>query len=222
MTTSALAENEVLQGATPDVISERIRQSILSGEFAPGTQLRQGELAQRFGISRIPVREALRYLEAEGLVTMHANRGFEVTSLSLDQVLELMEIRIALECRAIRLAVPNMVDEDFEEAESILSDYDRTPDPSKWGAINWRFHWLLYKPCYLERLLSLIEANYGRVGSFLRSQVSRATGKEQPQKDHWELLRLCREGRALEAAQLLEQHITRTQKSLNAAMRRQK
>jgi DNA-binding GntR family transcriptional regulator len=220
MTMSAIEQGEIRQVSGPNALTERLRQSILSGELAPGTPLRQGELSTRFGTSRIPIREALRHLAAEGLVTMHANRGFVVTALSLHQVLELLEIRIALECRALRLAIPNLVEEDFSEAERILSTYDAMADPSEWADMNWRFHKLLYTPCYLERLLSLIETNYGQAGLFIRAQVSLATGKEQPQKDHWLLLEHCREGRTEEAVSLLETHIARTQKSLKAAMRR--
>src|SRR5258708_3324470 len=166
--------------STPDVISERLRRAIISGELEEGLQLRQEELAIQFGTSRIPIREALRQLEAEGWVTIYPNRGAVVSTLSLAQVLEMMEIRIALECRALRLAVPNMVDEDFQEAESILSIYDKERDPSNWAEMNWRFHKLLYAPCHMERLLSLIELNYGQVGRFMRTKVSRAAGKEQP------------------------------------------
>jgi DNA-binding GntR family transcriptional regulator len=222
MRTSEIEQDEFQQVSGPDVLTERLRQSILSGELPPGTPLRQGELSTRFGTSRIPIREALRHLAAEGLVTMHANRGFVVTALSLDQVLELLEIRIALECRALRLAMPNLVEEDLAEAERILSTYDAMADPSEWADMNWRFHRLLYAPCYLERLLALIETNYGQAGLFIRAQVSLATGKEQPQKDHWALLELCREGRTDEAVALLETHIARTQKSLRAALRRQR
>ena len=109
------AEQEARVSA-PNTVREGLRRAILAGEFAPGSQLRQDELAQRFGTSRIPVREALRQLEAEGLVSILPNRGATVSSLSLDEVLELMEIRIALECRALRMAIPNMVDTDLDFA----------------------------------------------------------------------------------------------------------
>ncbi len=86
---------------------EALRAAISSGELAPGLQLRQDELAARFGTSRIPVREALRQLEAEGFVTFLPNRGAVVSDLSIDEVIELLEIRIALECHALRLAIPD-------------------------------------------------------------------------------------------------------------------
>ena len=93
-------------GSTPEFVREELRRAISQGEFAPGVQLRQDELAERFGTSRIPVREALRQLEAEGFVTLLPNRGAVVSDLSIDEVIELLEIRIALECHALRLAIP--------------------------------------------------------------------------------------------------------------------
>src|SRR6187402_1183909 len=127
-------------GSTPDTVREALRRAISAGELAPGIQLRQDELAEKFGTSRIPVREALRQLEAEGFVTFLPNRGAVVSDLSVDEVVELLEIRIALECHALRLAIPVLGEIDLDEARKILQAYDSEPDPAKWGAFNWKFH----------------------------------------------------------------------------------
>ncbi len=152
-------------GSTPDAVREALRLAIGLGEFAPGFQLRQDELAERFGTSRIPVREALKQLEAEGFVTFMPNRGAVVSDLSIDEVVELLEIRIALECYA------------------------------------------------------LIEANYGHVSRFTSALVSRATGKERPQREHYQLLELCRDGEIEKAVRLLREHIVQTEKMLRSAQR---
>jgi DNA-binding GntR family transcriptional regulator len=135
-------------------------------------------------------------------------------------VLELLEIRIGLECRALKLAIPNMVDADFDLAAEILNGYDSEPEPRKWGEMNWRFHETLYVPCNRPKLLSMIELNYGHVGRFVRLQVSLAAGKQQPNREHWAILEACRAGDVDRAVRLLEEHIVHTQKSLAAAMRR--
>ncbi len=205
--------------STPDLVRDALRKAIFSGELAAGMQLRQDELASRFGTSRIPVREALRQLESEGLVTLHPNRGAAVSSVSLEDVLELLEIRIGLECRALKLAIPNMVDADLDSAAEILGGYDNEPEPQKWGEMNWRFHETLYVPCNRPKLLSMIELNYGHVSRFVRLQVSLAAGKQQPNREHWAILDACRAGDANTAIKLLEEHIVHTQKSLAAAMR---
>ena len=208
-----------IHGSTPDAVREALRRAISAGEMAPGFQLRQDDLAERFGTSRIPVREALRQLEAEGFVTFLPNRGAVVSDLSIDEVIELLEIRIALECHALRLAIPAMGDIDLDDAREILRSYDKEPDPEKWGAFNWRFHKALYAPCNRPRLLAMIEANYGHVGRFTRTLVSRATGKDRPQREHYQLLEFCRGGEVEKAVRLLREHIVQTQKTLRSAQR---
>jgi DNA-binding GntR family transcriptional regulator len=208
-----------IHGSAPDAVREALRRAISAGEMAPGFQLRQDELAERFGTSRIPVREALRQLEAEGFVTFLPNRGAVVSDLSIDEVIELLEIRIALECHALRLAIPAMGDIDLDDAKEILRSYDEEPDPEKWGAFNWRFHKALYAPCNRPRLLAMIEANYGHVGRFTRALVSRATGKDRPQREHYQLLEFCRDGEVERAVRLLREHIVQTQKTLRSAQR---
>jgi DNA-binding GntR family transcriptional regulator len=214
----AVTTAEVRKSA-PEMVRDGLRDAILGGKYVEGQQLRQDELAEQFGTSRIPVREALRQLEGEGLVQLQANKGAIVKGVSIDDVLELLDIRIALECRALKLAIPNMAVEDLDVAEEILARYEEAPDPATWGEMNWKFHWTLYSPCNLPKLLSMIESNYGHVSRFTRRQVSLATGKAKPQQDHVELLRLCREGDTERAVNLLEKHIERTQKSLRAATR---
>ena len=207
-------------GFLPAIIRDRLRDEIGKGKLAAGTQLLQDKLARRFKTSRIPVREALRQLAAEGLVSYNENRGATVSSLSLEQVLDLLEVRIALECHAIKLAVPTMVDADIEVAQRLLETYDAEPEAASWGEFNWKFHQSLYAPCNSTRLLALIEDNYGHVDRFLRLQVSLATGKQQPQRDHKEILRACKRGDAVGAARLLEQHIMDTRKAVISAVRR--
>jgi DNA-binding GntR family transcriptional regulator len=204
----------------PDVVRDGMRAAIIAGDFEEGSPLRQDEIAEMYGTSRIPVREALRQLESEGLVSFHRNKGFVVKGISIDDVLELLEIRVALECRALKLAIPNMAFEDFEAAEAILKAYDESQDQSAWGELNWQFHWTLYVPCQRPKLLDMIEANYGHVSRYTRRQVSLATGKARPQHDHVQLLEYCGNGDVDAAVSLLEKHIEQTQRSLRASMRR--
>ncbi|NTG32083.1 GntR family transcriptional regulator, partial [Agrobacterium rhizogenes] len=108
----AVKGNEVRKSA-PELVRDGLREAILTGAYEEGQQLRQDELAEQFGTSRIPVREALRQLEGEGLVELHANKGAVVKGSSVEDVLEMLDIRIALECRALKLAIPNMAAEDL-------------------------------------------------------------------------------------------------------------
>lgn len=208
--------------SAPELVREQLREAIISGELVSGAKLSQDELAARFGTSRIPVREALRQLEAEGLVTLYPNKGAVVATLSLADVLEIMEIRIALECRALQLAIPNMIDADLDGAEELLKRYDAEPEPAKWSEMNWRFHEALYSPCNHSRLVALIEANFGHVNRFMRVQISKTVGREGPQRDHHNILNACREGDVEKSVKLLEKHLLGTQKALMAMGRRAK
>ena len=101
------------QRSTPDLIADALREAIVRGIFQEGQSLRQDEIATQFGVSRIPVREALRQLEAEGLVTLHLNRGAMVSALSPAEAQEIFEIRSALEVKAIQLAIPKLTPSDL-------------------------------------------------------------------------------------------------------------
>src|SRR5512140_2892556 len=96
-----------------DAVAERLREQITNGELHEGEQLRQDAIAKEFQVSRIPVREALLHLEAEGLITTVANRGAVVSALSPEEIEELFDIRSVLECHALRLAIPNLTEEHF-------------------------------------------------------------------------------------------------------------
>lgn len=202
------------------MVRDGLRAAILAGKLGAGQALRQDEVAEQFGTSRIPVREALRQLESEGLVVFHANKGVTVRSLSLDDALEMLDIRVALETRALKLAIPNMAAEDLDAGQQILDRYEKASDPKAWSEMNRTFHWTLYAPCNRPKLLAMIEANYGHVSRFTRTQVSKAAGKTRPQREHHELLKLCRQGKTEQAVELLEKHIEETQKSLRAVTRR--
>src|SRR5215468_8777225 len=104
-------------------VVERLREKILSGELREGEQLRQDAIATEFQISRIPVREALSHLAAEGLVTIVANRGAVVSALSPEEIMELFETRAVLECYMLRCAIPRMKEDDLQGAEEILRQY---------------------------------------------------------------------------------------------------
>lgn len=207
-------------GSAPQLVYHRLRDLIIEGAFAGGHPLRQDELAAQFGVSRIPVREALRQLAAEGLVAYEANRGAIVSSVSLGDALEMLDIRIALECRALRLAIPNLTDSDCTRIEAVLEAYGSAEDVADCGRLNRDFHLALYAPADRPRLLALIQDNFDNANRFTRLQVSIATGRERPHREHQEIFRACRGGEVDRAVQLLEAHITYSQKALVATVRR--
>ena len=197
-------------------IRDTLRQDILGGVLQAGHELRQDALAERFGASRIPVREALRQLEAEGLVIHQPNRRTVVAGMSVAQLCELLDIRIALECHAARLAVPNMVQRDYEAMERILADYAASDTLEDWAEYNRQFHLALSAPANNARLRRLIEEYCLNTDRYTHVAMSEATGLERPMQDHYALLAACRERNVERVVELLHEHIDHTRKELQA------
>ena len=149
-----------------ELVIDAVRNAILTGILPPEARLRQEELAELFGTSRIPVREALRALEYEGLVHSEPHRGFTVTAIDADDVEEVYELRILLESQAIRLALPLVTDEDLEELESIYARMTNAKTPDDALAARERFYIRLYSISGRPRLVGLIVR--------LRQEVARA------------------------------------------------
>ncbi|MDP9457940.1 MAG: GntR family transcriptional regulator [Actinomycetota bacterium] len=192
---------------TQDMVTGELRKGILNGVLEGGQPLRQEDIAERFGVSRIPVREALRRLEGEGMVSFYPHRGAVVSELSYAEAREISEIRAALEPVAIRRAIPVLSEEDLARAEEILETIDGEEDlASRWGDLNWRFHSTLYAPAVRPRLLSLIEAQHVAFDRYIRVHLA-LTDYAKPQSEHRTLLELCRRGDADAAADLLVRHV---------------
>lgn len=118
-----------------------VREKILSGDYAGGMRLDPAEIAQAVGVSRMPVREALRQLDSEGLVVMRPNRGALVTRLTPLEVEELFEIRAVLEALAVRFAVAELTEDALSELEALKGKMDRVRhDPRLWIGRHNDFH----------------------------------------------------------------------------------
>lgn len=195
------------QQGTPEIVATILREAILRGIFQAGQPLHQEEIAAHLGVSRLPVREALRQLEQEGLVLYRLNRGAIVSALSAPEVQEIYEIRSSLERIALRLALPQMTTETFQQAATILDITDRETNVSRWGELNREFHLTLYAPAHRPRLLSLITAFHRNVDRYLRMEMVVLQYKEQSQQEHRLILEACQQRDAITAATLLTQHI---------------
>ncbi len=195
------------QRSTSDLIADALREAILRGIFRAGKPLRQDEIAKEFGVSRIPVREAMRQLEAEGLITFSPNRGATVSVLSPADVQEIYEIRVALETMALEFAIFNMNDADFVRAQELIAITETTSDIARWAELNWEFHSTLYAPADRPRLLSLIQTLYVNVDRYIRLQLQQMNYLERSQKEHALLLDACQNRDIATATQLLRDHI---------------
>lgn len=202
--------------AGPARIAARLRAEILDGSLPSGMQLKQEQLAQAFGVSRIPVREALTRLAAEGLVIHEPNKGATVFRPSLIDVIEALDIRIALETRALALALPHMTSAALDNAERILARYDKATTAAQWTRFNLEFHLALYEPAQRPRLLTMIEGVVTGIDRHVRERISLTLGRDDPQADHYAILAACRRAAPTEAVALLARHIEATQRALIA------
>jgi len=194
--------------STPSLVADAVRLAIVRGQLAPGQPLGQEELAKQFGLSRAPVREALRQLEAEGLVVSYPHRGCAVAVLTADDVEEVYLIRHYLESTALRLSVARMSEADLRRAESVLDGTDADPDATHMGELNWEFHESLYLPCGLPRLLGMIK---GLNMNTLRYQHVAFIGlqlKKQSQIQHREMLAACQAQDTEGAVEALVRHLS--------------
>ncbi|MET0278123.1 MAG: GntR family transcriptional regulator [Pseudorhodoplanes sp.] len=188
----------------------RLRHDILRGGVEPGLPLRQDEIATRCGVSKIPVREALLQLVAEGLVAFQPNRGFTVAGLQPEEAEEILEIRAVLECQAIRDAMPKMADDDVARASRILDQAEATPELDRWSDLNWEFHASLYAPAKRKRLLDLIRQVSNPTDRYIRVLIANANYRGRAEREHRAILSACEMRNAEAAAALLDQHIRQT------------
>jgi DNA-binding GntR family transcriptional regulator len=200
-------------------IVDRLRQEILDGSYAAGSQLRQDALAQSFEVSRIPVREALFQLEAEGFVRIVPHKGAIVSGLSLDEINDVFDLRKLLEPRLLASSVPALTAEDFAavaDMEAAFEEAMAARDIGRWGLLNADFHLALYARATQPRTLSIVAGLLQTSDRYTRLQLQRSSSIERAQAEHNELIRLCREGRMKEAARLLVDHIELVRRDLVA------
>lgn len=202
-----LAKRTPKRPSTPELIASTLREAIVGGLVGAGTQLRQSEIAAAFGVSVIPVREALRQLEAQGFVVLHHNRGAVVSEISLDEIAELFDVRLALESMVLAAAVPNLAEDDFRKAESYSRALDEENDVHRWGHWNWLFHEALYVPANRHRTVAILANLHGHIDRIVRLQMSLEGGRSKAHREHSAILRACRHRDAPRAVALLEKHI---------------
>jgi DNA-binding GntR family transcriptional regulator len=217
------AERSTIERKTvAEAVAETLRMRILSGELSEGAQLRQEVLAAELGVSRIPLREAFRLLEGEGLITIAPHRGAVVAVRSPEEIAELFDLRVLLEPDLIRHAIPKLTQKDLDEAETILAGYKKaleTRDIEAWGRLNTQFHLALYRPAGRPRSLALVRSLLDQTDSYTRMQLLLTGGQSRAQREHGELLNLCRQADVAGAARLLAEHVREAGRSLVAFMR---
>ncbi|WP_291991736.1 GntR family transcriptional regulator [Candidatus Accumulibacter sp. ACC003] len=197
-----------------DHVAQTLKKAIVAGLLPAGEVLRQDEIASHFQVSKIPVREALKHLEAKGLVTFLPHRGAVVASLSAAEIDEYMEIRAMLEARAARLAAPLIDAQSIEDARQHLDAFARATDTGGWGELNWLFHSTLYGAAGRPVLLAEIRTLYNKVERYVRALLSVATEMPKTQHEHAAILDAFVRRDADAAAELTRAHVLEAGASL--------
>jgi len=197
--------------STVDHVQQAVMEEILRGELAPGTWLRQDELAERLGVSKIPVREALHRLSATGLVRFEPNRGVVVPALSAAQAEENYGLRRAIEPELLRRAVPRLTIVDLAEAELALCAEDTSLTEA-----NWVFHRALYRASGWEQGVAMAEVLHAAVAPYVVLYTQGLGGAASSDAEHVALLDACRRGDVEAACTQLIVHLDSAAAALQA------
>ncbi|MBN8994613.1 MAG: GntR family transcriptional regulator [Rhizobiales bacterium] len=187
-------------------VVDELRRRIVAGQYRGGMKMLQEQIAQEFGVSRSPVREALRQLEAEGLVKLISQKGAEVTPISADEVSEMFELRLLIEPHLLALAVPHMGETTLAEVERIIRQMENA-EIDNWGVLNWELHRRLYLPAGRAQTLQILERVHRNIDRYLRLHMAVTKDRAGARVEHEGLVRLCRAGDAERATALLRVHI---------------
>lgn len=202
-----------------DQIARVLRQRVIDGTLKPGAPVRQDHVALEFGASHVPVREAFRLLEAEGLLTSLPRKGVRVTALDAKSVVELSEMRAALEVLALKRASRMITPADLDKAETAIAASSRSKSIAVWEAANRSFHLAITAPCGMARLLASIDELQNAASRYLFATWKNLDWAGRSDKEHAAILERLKAADTRGAAKILENHILNAGRALAATLR---
>ncbi|NUT57515.1 MAG: GntR family transcriptional regulator [Agromyces sp.] len=203
-------------GAAGRRIADALRRDILDGVLAPGTRIRQERLAEEYGASRVPVREAIRALEGEGLVTVVANTGAWVSRLSLAECDELYRVRERIEPLLIRMSIPGLGETDAAELARLADAMESAADADEFVRLDRAFHDLTYRGAETLMLGDTVAQLWNRTQAYRRvySRLFLRHAARAVHHEHHLLVHAIETGDADDAERVLLGHIRRTRLAL--------
>lgn len=199
-------------------LHETLKQEILSGRIAPGTLLSQTELAERFGVSRIPIRDTLQTLAAERLVTVVPNKGARVIALDRLALMEIFDLRELLECDLIDRATSRAKKSDHADVEYALRKSELEAGRPGWREGDWQFHLSIYRVANRQRQTSIIRELRDACVIYAAHYDDLMTQTPRWLDHHRQIFSSFRDGNSKKARQLLATHIRESAQHLLAAM----
>lgn len=208
-----------------ETVCEVLRNAIKRGILEPGERLMEVQLAEELGISRTPVREAIRKLEQEGYVIMMPRRGTYVSSLSVHDVKEIFEIRSALETLAAVLATMRIEPEELDKLRALLTEIEghiKNNNMDKIVATDIEFHGLLYQVSRNERLVAIISNLMEQLARFRTLSMSYPGRLQETLAEHRAMVEAIAAGNEDAAREAAERHMEQAEETLLKAMRKNK
>lgn len=218
---TVLGSEQVPAHLARGVIEERLRSAILDGRLPPGTAVRQQELATLFGVSRMPVREALRQLEAQSLLQVVMHKGAVVAPLIGEDAVDTYGLRVLLETEALRQSIPLLDAGDIALARGYIRQLESETRHAEIGRLNRLFHMALYSKAGNQKLLRLIEIELNEEERFLRFHLSSMGLGKLTQDDHIALVDAASDKLVDEAVRLLEAHLNNAARTIRNYLDRQ-
>jgi DNA-binding GntR family transcriptional regulator len=202
--------------ALHELVYRRLRDAIQAGQIGIEGDDRIGlrELARLLQVSTTPIREAVRRLEAEGLVVVERGAGIRVRRLSAQDFAELAEMRVRLETLVLERSIARIRDADMRLATDTLERLDLSQDPDEWRELNHRFHMLLYEAADYPRVISAVRTIWVAVDPYLRIYTQNPTNLAAARNEHHRLLEAVGRGDKKEAVRILTAHIERSKRAL--------
>jgi len=201
-----------------DYVANALREAIHRGDLPDGAVLNQAAIASHLGVSRVPVREAMRQLQAEGLIDSRAHRLAVVRGLDLERLVEVYDLRALIEGFLAERATPTVDAERLRELRALEVQMREEDDHARWLELNARFHQLLYESSGAETTLELADQLRARAERYVRLW-NRGAGVHRPlevSREHQEILRLVERGDGAGARRAVEEHIRHTRDHLIA------
>ena len=193
-----------------DVVFNTLRQAILRGELKPGERLMEIQLANKLGVSRTPIREAIRKLELEGLVLMIPRKGAEVAEITEKNMLDVLEVRRALEELAVKLACERITEEEIQELKDAADAFQKIlseKDITKIAEADEAFHDVIFKSTGNDRLIQLLNSLREQMYRYRLEYLKREEYHPQLLEEHQQIIdRITRKDQS-EAAELIDRHI---------------
>jgi DNA-binding GntR family transcriptional regulator len=215
------AEDFVRPPTAQEAVLAEVRRLLVTGELAPGTPVRQEALAERLGVSRVPLREALKVLEGEGHVVYLPRRGYVVAELSVDDLVEVYRMRELLEAEAIRTAVPRLGAQDLAALEAAAREVDeagRAGDLAEVTAGNRRFHFLLFDAAGMPRLSRTLRQLWDATDVYRAVYFAAPANRSRVAHEHADLIAAVRAGDAEGAVAAQAAHRDHSVATVRAAL----